>query len=60
MEKERNRLGGVDMVLEGWKKKKSAEEVDLIADYEMEWGDPEHWPQPDCVLVSRTGNRFAS
>ena len=32
------------MVLEGWKKKRNTEEVDLIADYEMEWGQPDHWP----------------
>lgn len=24
---------------------KSMYEVDLIADYEMEWGEPDHWPQ---------------
>lgn len=32
------------MLSENMKKKKSIEETEMYADYEIQWGDPSNWP----------------
>jgi len=33
------------MMSENLKKKKSVDETELYADYEIQWGDPSNWPE---------------
>jgi len=33
------------MMSENLKKKKSIEETELYTDYEIQWGDPNDWPE---------------